>query len=1059
MNKAIRMFGLGVILSLTAHASGAVAADPLQRAPSRVRSTQRHIIDSIVQQPEISSSKLSQGPVITLSSDESGSVAGAPPGTQVYRNVIAGDLIIYRPGAGQRMADDMTLASGACAVSYYSLRVAGLNQGGGSTFDVQTALWNGDPCLGTSSVIPGTQQTFTGILNNQSIFDLEAFIDPPVAATDTVWLAATFSSIDGGWVRAGQAEVGSTTNVWSENHIQVPPDNVPTGCGLFNFSSTGTPWAGFWAQINCDLPGSPTGACCNGVTCTLSTEANCTTGVWQGAFTSCVPNVCLSGACCTGGTFASCTDTTQDQCAGGLFHPGGLCSQNACGPNFKVYENNFNTNIFDTIAEGTKWGDDLKLGSGAPCTLESYEVLFAGDNGVGPSTFNARTELWTNNDRGTPAADGDDIPGVLIPGTERDFLNVPANFFSQRLLAGPFSEIVLPKKIWIVLTTNVNNAGPVTAGNASIGFSVDGFAIFNAPGAPNAWLPGFWYDGFTPAECPGPTCNPAGSFRASVWCEGEAPTGACCNDTAGTCADGVREIDCNGRWSEAVECGPETFEPPCGASACCYQFFEPPLPPTCEDLTEEDCQLQGVPSAYKPGRFCVDVDCPESVCLNQTGDCFSAHAGIGCEDAFCCDIVCNEMSGDPFCCTTEWDSTCAEQAVANCEQPLQNDNCADAQPLSTTGNFNFDNSSATTDGPIHLACSTLGGDEQITKDIWYCWTATCTSQVLARTCGTTQIDSKIAVYEGCACPPTDARLLDCDDDRCAPVQSLAAFNAVAGQQYLIRLGSYPGEPGGAGALTITCGPPNHVSCPAVGDCCSAHATPGACSNETCCETVCLCDPFCCSTEWDAACAGHGFNDSGCGAAELCTNLCTPPCPSGGVTWTNPPSGAVDAGIPHAANDPVALKGIKTITVQAPAGSNRVECWDLCETDTVPGFPNAVQSVTDEGRGQFTITLARPITQGAATTLTYTGSGVMATFISHPGNVNSNSATNPSDIIELIDHLNGIRVPPLSPWQCDIDRSGVCAPADIISEIDLLNGSNGFRVWNGTSRPAAAGICP
>jgi hypothetical protein len=84
---------------------------------------------------------------------------------------------------------------------------------------------------------------------------------------------------------------------------------------------------------------------------------------------------------------------------------------------------------------------------------------------------------------------------------------------------------------------------------------------------------------------------------------------------------------------------------------------------------------------------------------------------------------------------------------------------------------------------------------------------------------------------------------------------------------------------------------------------------------------------------------------------------------------------------------------------------------------------------------------------------------MGTFISHPSNVNSDSAAAPSDILDLIDSLNGVRVPPLNIWQCDIDRSTVCAPADIIGEIDLLNGANGFRVWNGSSKPATAGICP
>jgi hypothetical protein len=420
--------------------------------------------------------------------------------------------------------------------------------------------------------------------------------------------------------------------------------------------------------------------------------------------------------------------------------------------------------------------------------------------------------------------------------------------------------------------------------------------------------------------------------------------------------------------------------------------------------------------------------------------------------------VCDSMTGDPFCCSTGWDANCAQFASTHCEHPLQNDNCGDATPIGGAGAFPFKNTDATTDGPVHLACSTLGGDEQITKDVWFCWTASCTTQALARTCGTTQVDTKIAVYDGCACPPTDAKLLDCDDDRCS-FQSMAAFNAVAGHQYLIRVGSYPGEPGGEGSLTVSCGPPNNPSCPAAGDCCSAHARPGACSDELCCETVCLCDPFCCQTEWDADCASHGFNNSGCGAAELCKSVCTPPCPSGSVNFVSPPSGMVDARIPHLPNNPTALRGVSALTVQAPAGSDRVECWNLCETDVVAGSPNSVQSVVDQGRGQFQINLARPITQGAATTITYKGSGSMGTFISHPANVNGNSASTPADILDLIDNLNGVRIPPLNPWQCDIDRSGICAPADILSEIDLLNGASGFRVWNGTSKPVTAGLCP
>ena len=56
----------------------------------------------------------------------------------------------------------------------------------------------------------------------------------------------------------------------------------------------------------------------------------------------------------------------------------------------------------------------------------------------------------------------------------------------------------------------------------------------------------------------------------------------------------------------------------------------------------------------------------------------------------------------------------------------------------------------------------------------------------------------------------------------------------------------------------------------------------------------------------------------------------------------------------------------------------------------------------------------------------------------PGDVNSDRTAAPVDILSLIDDLNRVGVPPLAPWQCDIDHSDLCAPADILKEVDLLN---------------------
>ncbi len=148
-----------------------------------------------------------------------------------------------------------------------------------------------------------------------------------------------------------------------------------------------------------------------------------------------------------------------------------------------------------------------------------------------------------------------------------------------------------------------------------------------------------------------------------------------------------------------------------------------------------------------------------------------------------------------------------------------NDDCANASAINGEGMFNFDNAMATMDGPDQSACvdtqvSCLG---TLDKDVWYCWTASCTGPVEVQTCGQTSVDTRIAVYDGCACPMADdPDLLRCNDDFGAcNLQSSVGFAAVAGQQYLIQLGTYPGNltcsggtfqpaPGGTGTFEVSC---------------------------------------------------------------------------------------------------------------------------------------------------------------------------------------------------------------------------------------------------------------
>jgi len=54
-------------------------------------------------------------------------------------------------------------------------------------------------------------------------------------------------------------------------------------------------------------------------------------------------------------------------------------------------------------------------------------------------------------------------------------------------------------------------------------------------------------------------------------------------------------------------------------------------------------------------------------CVDATGDCDEVHATPGCSDLSCCALACDpNAGGDPFCCDSDWDSTCVELAINLC---------------------------------------------------------------------------------------------------------------------------------------------------------------------------------------------------------------------------------------------------------------------------------------------------------------------------------------------------------------------------------------------------------
>jgi len=190
----------------------------------------------------------------------------------------------------------------------------------------------------------------------------------------------------------------------------------------------------------------------------------------------------------------------------------------------------------------------------------------------------------------------------------------------------------------------------------------------------------------------------------------------------------------------------------------------------------------------------------------------------------------------------------------------------------------------------------------------------------------------------------------------------------------------------------------------------------------------------------------------------------PPCPTGTITFIEPPDGAVDARQPHPGDDPGMRQGFHEFLIQGPVGADNLRCWSPCESLT-EGYSNAINGVTNHGNGQFTLSLVRPISAGAVTTLTYTddaGNKQTGSFSLHPGNVNGDSYAAPDDILNIIDCLNGFGLDTNCPWgmySADVDRSDLVTPADVLMVIDLLNGAGTNDPWANTPRPTCGRCCP
>jgi hypothetical protein len=202
-------------------------------------------------------------------------------------------------------------------------------------------------------------------------------------------------------------------------------------------------------------------------------------------------------------------------------------------------------------------------------------------------------------------------------------------------------------------------------------------------------------------------------------------------------------------------------------------------------------------------------------CVDATGDCDEVHATPGCSDLSCCALACDpNAGGDPFCCDSDWDSTCVDLAIGICNifqysclsSAYPNDCATNAITLQNGESRAYSTVNANTDGPV-IPCANEGG-----PNVWYMVEIdTAVDQVItASTCDAATYDTAITIFDagpiGSTFDPdslADA-LMRCNDDGggCGGYTSRLQYPVATGRQYLLAVAGYGGETG-SGTITVS----------------------------------------------------------------------------------------------------------------------------------------------------------------------------------------------------------------------------------------------------------------
>ncbi len=282
-----------------------------------------------------------------------------------------------------------------------------------------------------------------------------------------------------------------------------------------------------------------------------------------------------------------------------------------------------------------------------------------------------------------------------------------------------------------------------------------------------------------PDECDTVSCGLPGGT-----CPGQ---GDCCavNGTPGCdcsrCCQSVCSFDsfcCDNAWDgfcafiasidPNCDCGAVN---PTGSEDCNSNA----IPDECEvaDGTVEDCNVNMVPDSC-------ERDCNQS---GQPDDC-------DLDDATSFD--CNNNRVPDECDIVVPDTADGQDA------------CSDAQIICPGNLYTGSTGRATNDGSATCGFSTTS------PDVWYRYTPVATATFAVSLCNSSY-DTVVSVHTGC--PGNVSTQVACNDDSCFLQSRVSVFNAIAGQEYFIRVSGYAGSIGNFELIIqgVACAP-NSADC-------------------------------------------------------------------------------------------------------------------------------------------------------------------------------------------------------------------------------------------------------